>query len=244
MRDFWQVAAGTGAILAGTTLFGIAGRSAQVFGPSVYRGNRSRRSLALTFDDGPSEGTLPLLDLLNAHDIKATFFQCGRNVERLPNMARAVQQAGHELGNHTYSHPRLCPRFSRKPNVHSPGFILEQLQQTQHIIGDATSIRPTLFRAPYGLRWYGLAAAQQQLGLTGVMWTVIGHDWEWPAEAVADLVLANAAAGGIICLHDGRDIQANPDTSQMLKAVRNIIPVLIDRGYRFETVSQLIDSSL
>ena len=93
--------------LAGTVTYGIIGRSARIFGPSVYRGPGLRRSIALTFDDGPSPTTPRLLDYLAAENIRATFFQCGMNVERNPDIARAVLAAGHEVGNHTYSHPHL-----------------------------------------------------------------------------------------------------------------------------------------
>jgi peptidoglycan/xylan/chitin deacetylase (PgdA/CDA1 family) len=72
------------------------------------------------------------------------------------------------------------------------------------------------------------------------MWTVIGHDWEWTAPEIADYVLKRSRAGGIICLHDGRDIQLHPDISEMLLAVRIIIPALIKRGFQFETVSELL----
>jgi peptidoglycan/xylan/chitin deacetylase (PgdA/CDA1 family) len=91
------------------------------------------------------------------------------------------------------------------------------------------------------LRWFGVAEAQERLGLLGVMWTVIGHDWEWNAEQISALILARARPGGIICLHDGRDIQENPDVTPMLQAVWHIVPALKAKGYRFETVSQLLE---
>ena len=100
---------------------------------------------------------------------------------------------------------------------------------------------PTLMRAPYGLRWFGVAEAQRRLGLLGVMWTVIGHDWAWNAEQISALLLARARPGGIICLHDGRDIQPEPDISAMMQAIRYVVPALRSKGYAFETVSQLLE---
>ncbi len=240
MNPFWPaVIAGT--VAAGSTItYGIHGRSASVFGPSVYHGNRRRRSMALTFDDGPSEGSLALIEYFASENIKATFFQCGMNVERHPKIARAIAAAGHELGNHTYSHARLCPRIGWKLNLRSPANIYNELVRTQEAISLATGIVPTLFRAPYGMRWYGLSAAQKRLHLLGVMWTVIGHDWEWPASAITEFVIQRASPGGIICLHDGRDIRPNADLSDMLSSVKQIVPALKERGYAFETVSQLI----
>lgn len=230
----------TGVAGAAGTVYGVAARSSQVFGPSVYRGNGSRRSIALTFDDGPSEGSLHLIEYLAGQGVPATFFQCGMNVERQPEISRTIQQMGHEIGNHTYSHPRLCPRLGWKINYRSPAFIEEQFTRTQHIIESEVGVRPHLMRAPYGMRWYGVGAAQEKLGLLGVMWTVIGRDWEWPAYAIADLVLRKATPGGIVCLHDGRDIQPKSDIRETLKALRRIVPELKDAGYTFETVSSLI----
>ena len=233
----------TGTALTARMVYGIGARSSQVFGPSVYRGDGNRRSIALTFDDGPSEGSLRLIDYLASKDVPATFFQCGRNIERHPEIARAISEAGHEFGNHTYSHPRLCPRLGWKIDYKSPAFIQKEFSRTQHIIETEVGIRPCLMRAPYGLRWYGVAVAQKRLGLLGVMWTVIGRDWEWPAYAIADLVLRKATPGGIVCLHDGRDIQPKPDIIETLKALRRIVPELKDAGYAFETVGALLRPS-
>src|SRR5580700_7323384 len=85
---------GAGALMA----YGVRGRSSTLFAPSVYHGPSSRRALALTFDDGPSESTPALLEMLTAHHVSATFFQCGVNVGRLPEIAREVVRRGHEVG--------------------------------------------------------------------------------------------------------------------------------------------------
>src|SRR6266852_2387001 len=96
-------ACGAGALMA----YGVRGRSSTLFAPSVYRGPASRHAIALTFDDGPSESTPALLRVLADHDIPATFFQCGANVERLPEIACEVVRRGHEIGNHSHTHPRF-----------------------------------------------------------------------------------------------------------------------------------------
>jgi peptidoglycan/xylan/chitin deacetylase (PgdA/CDA1 family) len=85
-----------------------------------------------------------------------------------------------------------------------------------------------------------MEAVQGRLGLLCVIWTVIGYDWRWPANRIAEHVLAHASPGGIICLHDGRAVEPNPDISSTLAAVRQIVPTLKQRGYRFETVSDLL----
>src|ERR1017187_5507437 len=120
----------------------VRGRSASVFGRSVWRGSRERRALALTFDDGPSESTPELLEILAEHAVPATFFQCGANVDRLPEIACELAAQGHEIGNHSYSHPYLFLR--------SPGGIEEELRRAQETIERHTGTRPAFSRAPYG----------------------------------------------------------------------------------------------
>ena len=217
---------------AGAMGYAVRGRSSRILAPSVYHGDQSKPTLALTFDDGPSESTPVLLEILAAHSVHATFFMCGHNVRRLPHIARQVAAAGHEIGNHTDSHPRLSFR--------SPEFIYSELVLTQETIRQVTGRTPTLFRAPYGVRWLGLRSAQRRLSLMGVMWTVIGRDWRWPADRVSHRLVQSASNGGILCLHDGRTIQRAPDIRSTLDAVAYVVPILKERGFTFETVSRIL----
>jgi peptidoglycan/xylan/chitin deacetylase (PgdA/CDA1 family) len=198
----------------------------------VWRGPRERPTLALTFDDGPSESTPLLLDALDSLGVKATFFQLGSNVDRLPAISRAVAQAGHEIGNHGYSHALWCFRGGK--------FIESDLRRAQEAIAANAGVRPAWFRAPFGARWFGVARAQRSVGLKGVMWTVIGYDWKRRAESVAQRVTEGAVNGAILCLHDGRELQANPDIGVTITAVRLLIPRLRDRGFGFQTISELL----
>jgi peptidoglycan/xylan/chitin deacetylase (PgdA/CDA1 family) len=226
----------SGAVLGGASAvaaFGSISRSSQLFGPSVYRGPGNRRSIALTFDDGPSELTAELLEYLDRERVTATFFQCGMNVKRLPSIAGKVAAAGHQIGNHSYSHPHL-PMKSRS-------FIEWEFTEAQRVIVGETGITPMILRPPYGQRWLGMRDVQCKLSLLGVLWTVIGNDWKWPADRVAQQVLKYVSPGGIICLHDGRDVQPNPDVREMIASVRTMVPILKDQGYSFETVSDLIN---
>ncbi len=226
-----------GAVMGGLSAaaaYGSVSKSSQLFGPTVYRGSGQQRTVALTFDDGPSEGTLPLLDYLQKENVFATFFQCGMNVERLPDVAGRVAAAGHQLGNHSYSHPKL-PFKSRE-------FIEREFTEAQKIIEFETGVAPMLLRPPYGFRWAGMRAVQEKLSLLSVLWTVIGNDWRWPADRIRRHVLRRSTPGGIICLHDGRGVEPNPDVSEMLTAVKRIVPRLKDNGYTFLTVSDLLHS--
>lgn len=225
-------ALGGGACAAGFMTWAVRGRASGLFGPSVWHGDPRRRTIALTFDDGPSESTPALLDILDRHNARATFFQCGANVERLPDIARQVFRAGHEIGNHTYSHRRL--------DFRPPGFIFDEVSRAQSAIEQATGARPNLFRAPYGVRWFGLREVQKQLGLLGVMWTEIAHDWRLPAERVVTRLIQACSPGAIFCLHDGRETRRTPDIGATLKAVMALIPLLASRGFTFETVSQIL----
>ncbi len=154
------------------------------------------------------------------------------NVRRLPKIAGDVAAAGHQLGNHTYTHPKL-PFKSRD-------FIAREFTDAQRVIQGETGIAPMILRPPYGFRWVGMREVQHRLSLLGVMWTVIGYDWSWPARRVANHVTSHIEPGGIICLHDGRAVQKNPDVSETLRAVKQIVPALKDQGYSFEVISDLM----
>jgi len=221
-------AAGGAAFLA----WAVRGRSASIFGPSVYRGPSHQKTIALTFDDGPSESTPAVLELLAKHQTPATFFQIGVNVERLPDIARDVRAAGHEIGNHSHTHPLFC--------FHSPGFIYREFARAQQAIADVTGFSPVLLRAPFGARWFGFRQAQRRLGLRGVMWTAIGYDWKLKADTIVGRMLPRVSSGAILCLHDGREVQAHPDIRETVAAVGRLIPRLRDRGYKFDTVSRLL----
>ena len=217
---------------AGVAAYAVRGRSSTLLAPSVYHGDRRRAAIALTFDDGPSESTAELLAILSKHNILATFFQCGANVRRLPDVCKQVAASGHEIGNHTDSHQSLYLRSS--------SIIERELRAAQTTIETVSGTAPRFFRAPYGARWIGLRRAQERLNLMGVMWTTIGVDWKLPVDEVVKRLLRGARNGAIFCLHDGRSIEARPDVRVTLEAVRQTIPKLIDRGFQFETVSRIL----
>jgi peptidoglycan-N-acetylglucosamine deacetylase len=101
-------------------------------------------------------------------------------------------------------------------------------------------VEPEWFRAPYGVRWFGMGRAQRRLRLTGAMWSAIGRDWRLDSAATIRRLANGASNGAILCLHDGRELRARPDISVTVEVVRRLIPTLLEKGYRFETVSQLL----
>jgi peptidoglycan/xylan/chitin deacetylase (PgdA/CDA1 family) len=220
------------AIASAALAYAVRAPSCAWLAPSVYRGTDARRAIALTFDDGPSESTPELLEILARHRASATFFQCGVNVLRLPGVAREVAAGGHEIGNHTHSHPLLA--------LKSPAFIERELAAAQEAIEHATGVLPRYFRAPYGARWFGLRAAQQRLGLCGVLWSAIALDWKKPAPAVVSRLLHGANPGAILCLHDGRVLHRRPDIGVTLQALRELLPKLMEQGFHFEKLTDIM----
>jgi len=154
------------------------------------------------------------------------------HVRRFPQVARDVTAAGHELGNHTDTHPRLW--------LKSSNFVLQELQRAQEAITATTGNTPRLFRATYGVRWFGVKKAQKRLGLLHTMWTTIALDWKLDAPQIAERLIAGARNGAIFCLHDGRERQADPDIRSTIEAVERVVPALQERGYQFRTVSELL----
>jgi peptidoglycan-N-acetylglucosamine deacetylase len=228
-----EVVLGSAAVVsAGVLAYAVRVPSCSLLAPSAHRGAATRPAIALTFDDGPSEGTAELLEILARERAPATFFQIGANVRRLPAVAREVAAAGHEIGNHTDTHPLLA----LKP----PGFIDREIAAAQEAIESATGLRPRYFRAPYGVRWFGLRQAQQRRGLSGVMWSSIALDWKRQTPSVVSRLIAGAAPGAILCLHDGRVLERRPDINVTLQAVRELLPKLMELGFHFEKVTDIL----
>ncbi|GLZ05762.1 deacetylase [Actinomadura sp. NBRC 104412] len=190
---------------------------------------RTRKCVALTFDDGPAPVTGRLLDTLAAHRVRATFFLVGENVERYPEIVAREAREGHELANHSYSHPNL-----RRPSERA---VRRQLRRTQEVIRRVTGVTPTLMRPPYGATDKGVAAITRELGLAQVLWSVDPLDWRVRDKRnVARVVSHEARKGAIVLMHD-----IHPST---VAAVPRIIERLSRKGYFFVTVSELFGGPL
>jgi peptidoglycan/xylan/chitin deacetylase (PgdA/CDA1 family) len=209
--------------------------TSQIFGRTVPAGS-DIREIALTFDDGPNDPyTQELLDLLARHQVRATFFLIGSFVRRRPEIARAVHQAGHLLGNHTMSHPSLL--WER------PARVREELAACNAAIEDATGELVKWFRPPFGARRPDVLRAAVELGLTPVMWNVTAHDWDASQpNALAARVQAGIARnqrrgrGSNILLHDGSHRQLGTDRSVTLAATRMLLESWAGSDLRLVTV--------
>jgi peptidoglycan/xylan/chitin deacetylase (PgdA/CDA1 family) len=204
----------------------------------VMRIPTGEKVVALTYDDGPNPPyTWSLLELLQEHGVKATFFLKGRNVEAFPRELRNMVYLGHEIANHGYSHRHMVS-FSRRE-------MLEEVARTNAAIREVLEYEPELFRPPYGLQGPGLKRALEDLNMTSVLMTAWGSDWEvTDPERIAEAVLRDVEPGGIILLHDGHgdvdDPSAQDSRAATVAATRIIIEELQARGYRFLTLGQML----
>ena len=219
------------AVVASLAGYAIVAPRSQWLGKTLVSGDPQSSAVCLTFDDGPGESTPLILDTLKRCGVRATFFLLGENVERLPELARRIAEEGHEIGNHTFSHPYFCWKM--------PGRILWEVRRAQEVIETATGRRPKLFRPPYGVRWFGLSSILKKLQLTAVMWSVSGVDWRYPAPRIVERVIHNTRAGSIILLHDGVPSKEGGDRRATAAALEEIIRQLAPR-YLFVTVSEMI----
>ncbi|WP_433279871.1 polysaccharide deacetylase family protein [Pseudonocardia xinjiangensis] len=191
--------------------------------------------VALTFDDGPNPPvTGRVLDVLARYGVQATFFCVGMHAAAHPEFLARMTEAGHALGNHTWSHPFLPDLSQRELEV--------QLERTDDAIESAAGARPVrMFRPPYGSRspdvvsWLG-----RDGGPTVVLWDVDTDDWARPgAPSITATVLAQVRPGSIVLMHDG-----GGDRSQTVESLPAVIEGLLDRGYRFARADDLVGHGL
>jgi peptidoglycan-N-acetylglucosamine deacetylase len=226
-------AAGFGAVV-GAYIYAWSVPTWQIFGPALLRGPTEGRRVALTFDDGPTAYTEEILDILRARKVPATFFVCGRNVERYPEIVRRIQDEGHLIGNHTYSHP--FPYFHRR------SFFAEQIDRTQEAIARILGKRPAIFRPPYGARWIGLYPVLRERGLRLINWSDTGYDWLEKSD-IAHEAMKDLQPGSILLLHDGRrDLPSEQvDRSRTVSALPAIIDAVRDAELRFVLVTDFLN---
>jgi peptidoglycan/xylan/chitin deacetylase (PgdA/CDA1 family) len=206
-------------------------RTFQFFGRIVPRVNTSQRLVALTFDDGPTrERTAEVLRLLRERGVRATFFVTGGELEQNMSAGRDIVAAGHELGNHSYSHQRMV--------FVTPSYVRREVERTDELIRAAGHTGAIHFRPPYGKKLLALPLYLSRNNRTTITWDVetdsdLAADAD--AEAITRHVLERTRPGSIILLH-----VMYPSRGETLRAVPFIIEGLEREGYRFVTVSELL----
>lgn len=213
-------------------LFGIYklmnARTFQLFGTLVTHVETDEKTVYLTFDDGPTEKAGLILDVLAAHDVKSTFFLIGKEMEAHTELTRQIVEAGHDVGNHSYTHTRLVflPYHTIK----------EEVDKTNTIIRNFGYDKEIYFRAPGCKKLFFLPWHLSKIGQTSVIYTLepesdpaINTD----AASIANHVIENAQEGSIILLHP-----MYGESEKIAEAVQLIIIGLKEKGYSFGTLSE------
>ncbi len=230
------------AIVAGLGALGVATwagfqcywPTSQVWGKTFIGLDPGSRAMALTFDDGPNDPwTLRMLDVLQRHEVKATFFVLGKFVAKRTEIARAIVAAGHELGVHSWNHRNFLFVSARE--------VRRQIERTQQTIFDATGYSATLMRPPYGARRPATLRTIREFGLEPVMWNVPSYDWRpISTERIVAHVDRQVRGGDIILFHDGEHTDRPVDRSRSVEATARVIQKYKDTGRQFLTVSEML----
>lgn len=231
---------GLAAALVATLTLALAGCSMETTAPGSARQDaaadakgsfgradcRKAKCIALTFDAGPGEDTPELLDILKEKKVSATFFLLGRNhVLKHPDTVRRIQDEGHEVANHTWTHKILTDE--------EPEEIRAELEKTQEAIEKITGKRPRLMRPPQGRTDDQVSGISKELGLSQVLWSATAKDYSTNDSAlITRRILDQTGKDGIILLHD--------IYKGTVPAVPGIIDALQKDGYTFVTVPELM----
>lgn len=199
----------------------------------VWHGSRDEKVIALTFDDGPNPKYTPLiLDILKEYNIRATFFVLGKHALKYPELIEREMLENHEIGNHTFNHinPVQC----------SPTEFEKEFTLTQEVIFSTIEVMPRLFRPPYGNYNEKVVEIVENQGAKVVIWSTHQDSKDWSNPGVNEIVktiVSETRNGDIILLHD----HVEHDKSDTVESLKIIIPKLKEKGYKFVTVSQLIE---
>ncbi len=191
----------------------------------VFQGNLAEPKIALACNVFWGEDLIPdMLKILADKNVKITFFMGGSWSKRYPDIVRSIADAGHELGNHSYSHPH--------PNALTKQENQDQILRTEQLLTDITGKKTTLYAPPYGEYNDRVIAAAAELGYTTVMWSIDTIDWQRPSpEVIKNRVLKKIHNGAIILMHP---------TKPTLEALPGLLDELIRRGYQVTTVSIIL----
>jgi len=186
-------------------------------------------TIALTFDDGPSEITERILDILEYHNVVATFCVLGSRIARNESTLIRTFEAGHEIVGHSWNHQRYT--------ILSRSGIKEQLTRTNEEIYRVLGIVPTFHRPPYGARNNTVLEVSQELDLAILAWSVDPRDWEYNAtvDRIYNHIIDNVFDGSILLFHDVHDVT--------VYSIEKLVPSLLERGVTFVTATELLSES-
>ena len=206
-------------------------RTFQFFGEIIPRVETSQKIVALTFDDGPTpEATDQILAILSEMNVRATFFVTGAELEQNLEQGKKLVAAGHQLGNHSYSHVRMF--------FVTPSFVKQEIESTDKLIRETGYQGDIHFRPPYGKKLFTLPYYLWKHRRKSITWDVEPDSYpEIAADAnkIVEHVLANVRPGSIIILH-----VMYPNRRESMKSVKMIVEGLRAEGYEFKTVSELL----
>lgn len=204
------------------------------FGDAFYKVQTSGKLVALTFDDGPDPRyTEEIGQILADAGAQGTFFVLGAHAAQHPEIVRTLMAQGHEIGNHTWSHPSL--------KLKSPATIRQELESTDNLLRKLGYTAPIHFRSPYGHSWFTLPEVLKQRQQANVLWTVQMNDWKPEKPDVMMRLLApKFGSGAIVLMHDGDGESEGADRSNTVILVKQILERYQAEGYQFVTVSELL----
>ncbi|TBL78656.1 polysaccharide deacetylase family protein [Paenibacillus thalictri] len=203
-------------------------RTYQVLGSITSQADTGRKAVALTFDDGPTGHVEQLLPLLDKYHAKATFFLIGKELENHMEEGRSIAAAGHQIGNHTYSHNRMVFK--------SPSYIRQEIEKTNALIRETGYQGVIDFRPPNGKKLFGLPYYLKTHDMRTITWSLEPDTFYTSVSDKVDYVNKYAVPGSIILLHPMYD-----QTGNELAAIEGILDGLSKRGFHLVTINELLE---
>lgn len=192
-----------------------------------HNSQTNEKSIALTFDDGPSQNTLKVLDILKNHNAKATFFCIGNNIEKHPEILRRIDAEGHIIGNHSFSHSHFFD-FYRKNRV------TQELKETDNLILEITGKKAQFFRPPYGVTNPSIRRALEVTQHKTIGWNIRSMDGiSKNTQAIFNRIVKQLSPGSVVLLHDTR-----PETNAVLE---QLLQSLAEKKYKVVPVTELLN---
>jgi len=206
---------------------------------TIYRVNSTEKLVALTFDDGPSPVWTPkILDELNKAQVKATFFMLGEHVAKYPDVARRVVREGHEIGNHTYDHHVLI--------YYTMAELETELNNASNVIKGVTGVTTKYFRPPKAWLTPDEKVKVTQMGYKVILWSLNAKDWvTFDDRYMVRYISKNIRPGDILLFHDsgGAFSSEGGDRSETVSCIKGLVEKLKEKGYRFVTISELLEGA-